>query len=342
MRYYSLSPASVLPLIVWVIALSVPLTIAAQQPNRGGSVGKGHRATPKVRFDSGNSALRIPLEIDNNIILMRLRVNNSKPLKFIFDTGASISVISSKGAADLGLKTQGRFRGDATGGKIEGSAIKRVVLSVQGAQVSDQTIAAIPFPTPPGFEFDGIIGYDFISQFVVEIDYPQKIMNLYSPQTYHYSGAGTSIPLLLVGRKTPMATLEISLDGRATITANLEVDTGADNTFLLNSPFVKRHKFVERMENTTQESRNGAGGEQRVIVGRVKAVRLGPFILNNPPIFLSLDTEGSGASEENDGVIGGEIFRRFKLILDYSRKQMILEPNKNFNDPYDLEQGATG
>ena len=67
---------------------------------------------------------------------------------------------------------------------------------------------------------------------------------------------------------------------------------------------------------------------------------MGRFVIDNPPVGLSLDTEGSGASEENDGLIGGEVFRRFKVILDYSRKRMILEPNKSFNDPYNVESGG--
>ena len=66
-------------------------------------------------------------------------------------------------------------------------------------------------------------------------------------------------------------------------------------------------------------------------------MQLGRFLLKDPPVGLSLDKEGSGASEENDGLIGGEIFRRFRVILDYSRQRMILEPNKSFNDPYDVE-----
>jgi len=65
-------------------------------------------------------------------------------------------------------------------------------------------------------------------------------------------------------------------------------------------------------------------------------VKLGSFTLKNVAVQLSLDTEGAGASEENDGLIGGEIFRRFKVTLDYSRKRMILEPNKSFNDPYNV------
>jgi hypothetical protein len=166
------------------------------------------------------------------------------------------------------------------------------------------------------------------------------MMNLYDPRTYRYVGRGKSVPLILIGQNTPLVDAKILLAGRGPVKAKLEVDTGGDNAVLVNSPFVKRHKLVEAMQNTTQDSRNGAGGNQQVITGRANAVRLGSFTLKNVPVQLSLDTEGAGASEENDGLIGGEIFRRFKVTLDYSRKRMILEPNKSFNDPYNVGADA--
>jgi len=340
MKHYFKSTACILTLIVCVVLSLLPLNVTAQSPKRNASVRKPQQPAPKVRFASGNSALKIPVEIDNNIILMRVRVNGSKPLKFIFDTGASSSVISSQRAAELGLKAEGEAHGKATGGSIHGFYTRGVSLSVQGVEVSNQLIASIPFTTPPGFEFDGVIGYDFINQFVVEIDYLNKIMNLYNPRAYTYSGTGEVIPLILMGRKTPLARTKIILEGRAPAEANLEVDTGADGTFVINSPFVNKHKLVEAIQQPTQDTRNGAGGKEKILVGRVKAVQLGPFVLKSPTVALSLDTEGAGASEDNDGVIGGEIFRRFKVILDYSRKQMILEPNKSFNDPYNVESGG--
>ncbi|HUQ31918.1 MAG TPA: pepsin/retropepsin-like aspartic protease family protein [Pyrinomonadaceae bacterium] len=295
---------------------------------------------PTARFTSGDSALGIPLEIDNNIILMRVSVNNSKPLKFIFDTGASVTVINSQRAAELGLKAKGQVRGNATGGKIQVSLIRGVSLSVQGAEVSNQLIASLAFNTPPGFEFDGTIGHDFIKQFVVEIDYKNKVMNLYNPRTYAYSGKGEVIPLILARRRIPLVHTKIMLEGRAPIEARLEVDTGADGAFVINSPFVRKQRLREAFTKTTEGISNGAGGEQQLLVGRVKAVQLGRFVLDNPLVGLSLDTEGSGASEENDGLIGGEVFRRFKVILDYSRRQMILEPNESFNEPYEPNTGG--
>jgi hypothetical protein len=326
--------------VLVLLFLSGPLQTNAQETRKRTSARKSRQAVPTVRFDSGNSALKIPLDIDNNIIRMQVRVNNSRPLKFIFDTGASVSAISSQRAAELGLKTRGQFHGNATGGKIQGSFAKGVSLSVQGAKVSHQLIASFPFSIPPGFEFDGVIGCDFINQFVVVIDYKNKIMNLYNPRTYTYFGKGEIIPLLLDAGRTPLVNTKIILEGRAPVEAKLEVDTGADGTFVINSPLVKKQKLAEAILKTGQSNNNGAGGEQRLLVGRVKAMKLGRLVFDNPPVGLSQDTEGAGASEENDGVVGGEIFRRFKVILDYSRKRMILEPNESLNDPYDVEMSG--
>ena len=290
-----------------------------------------------ARFASGNNALRIPLEIDNNLILMQVRVNGSRPLKFIFDTGASHSGLNSKVALELGLKPEGDADGTATGGRIQGTYTTGVSLSVPGAEVSNQTIFSMPFPTVPGFEFDGVLGYGFISQFVVEIDYLNKQMNLYDPRTYAYRGDGKSIPLAFDGSKIPSVLTSIQVDGRVPVAARLEVDTGADGTLVINSSFVKKQHLLAAMPNAVNDRGRGLGGEESRLLGEVKAVQLGVFVMKKPPVVLSLDTEVE--SKGGDGVLGGEIFRRFKMIIDYSRQQMILEPNRSFHDAYRIERG---
>src|SRR5258706_10433111 len=326
----------ILAFVICSAVLWCPVSLRAQETTRRPPGQKSQPPLTKARFDLGNSALRIPLEIDNNIILLRVNVNGSKPLKFIFDTGASISCISSKRVAELGLKSQGQFDGDATGGRIQGATIEGVEFRVQGARVSKLTVASFPFPTPPGFDFDGIIGCDFIKHFVVEVDYLKRIINLYNPRTYRYVGRGKSVPLILIGQNTPLVYAKILLAGRVPVKAKLEVDTGGDNAVLVNSPFAKRHKLVEAMQNTTQDARNGAGGNQQVITGRANAVKLGSFTLKNVPVQLSLDTEGVGASEENDGLIGGEIFPPLQKNLHFFLQPKIFLSNKKFHKPHKI------
>src|SRR5687767_7921045 len=136
---------------------------------------------------------------------MQVGVNNSRPLRFIFDTGASHTILHSRRGAELGLKPAGEeLSGNATGGTIRGRMTSGVSLKVAGAEVSNQQVGLVDFPVPPGFEFDGVIGYDFINDFVVEIDYLKKVMNLYDPRTYSYRGRGEVIPLLLADRRTPL------------------------------------------------------------------------------------------------------------------------------------------
>lgn len=338
MRIRCIEKVGLLALTVFTLALSSPQDLSAQEP-KPSSLTRKRQVAAHARFTSGNSALNIPLEIDNNIILMQVGVNNSKPLRFIFDTGASHTVLHSRRGAELGLKPEEQLSGTATGGRIEGSLTSGVLLKVVGAEVSNQQIGLIDFPVPPGFEFDGVIGYDFIKAFVVEIDYLQKIMNLYDPRTYTYRGRGEVIPLVLDERRTPLVHVEIIPPSGSSLNAILGVDTGADRAFIFNNSFVQQHGLVAAMTNIKESAGRGAGGEQQIVVARAKTARLGRFLFPNPTVGLVRDPERDGATKEGDGVIGGEIFRRFKVIIDYSRQRMILEPNKDLNDPYPIDPG---
>ena len=116
------------------------------------------------------------------------------------------------------------------------------------------------------------------------------------------------------GRRRPFVqALIVSPSLSQPLDVQLLVDTGADRTIIFSSPFVAKQQLVNRIMGTTEGGGRGAGGEQRILVGKIKAARLGKFLFPNPPVGLVLNNDG----KEGDGVIGGEIFRRFKLILDY-------------------------
>ena len=167
--------------LIAVVAFIVAASAASVAQNRR----KADHDVPPVssRFTAGNSA-KIPIELDNNIIFVRARVNGSRPLKFIFDTGASVSVVNADLIGELKLKVEGHADGTATGGTIHVGLVNGVSLSVEGAEVTNQIFATLPLDKSPCVQFDGIIGYDFINQFIVEIDYSHSVINLYSPQTY--------------------------------------------------------------------------------------------------------------------------------------------------------------
>ncbi len=292
-------------------------------------------AQPKATFATGHSSLAIPIEVNNNLILIETRLNGKRPIKLIFDTGASATVINSDLSDELGIKGTEKMDGTATGGNIQGMMAKGVKIAVKGVEVSDQPVGLLALPRIPGFDFDGAIGFDFINQFVVEIDYLNKTMNLYDPASYRYRGKGTAVPLDLKGRQTPLIDTSFLFPAHSRVTGKLELDTGADNALLLYSPFFEKYNLLKAGKNTEKTPGRGAGGETERVVQNATQVSFGGFVFTNVPVLFSLQKEGLESGI--DGIVGGEVLRRFKLIIDYSRKTLILERNKSFKDKFEID-----
>jgi hypothetical protein len=294
--------------------------------------------SPAYRFAAGGSSVTVPIELANDLIVVKVRVNSSRPLHFIFDTGASISVIDPQSARALGLRAKGKLDLDATGGSVQSGLVGPVSLSLTGVTVFNQTLATIDLDAVAplfGFKLDGIIGYDFIKNFVIEIDYAAGWMSLYETGGYKYSGAGESIPIELVD-KTPFARARVVLNGREPVEGKFEVDTGGTGIMNLNTPFVNKHAMLETLTIHGQSKLGGVGGSAVALKARVPAVELGSLVLKNPLVVFAQGTEGSEGSAQYDGELGSGFFSRFKMILDYSRARMILERNENVSSGKDL------
>lgn len=294
--------------------------------------------SPAYRFTASQSSVRVPIELANDLIVLKVRVNRSRPLHFIFDTGASISVIDPQTAKALGLRTKGKLKLDATGGSVQSGLVGPVSLSLAGVTVFRQPLATIDldaFAPLFGYKIDGIIGFDFINNFVVEIDFAAGLMSLYETGSYKYAGAGESIPLEFV-EKTPFVHVRIGLNGREPIEGKFEVDSGATGILSLNTPFVNKHKMLERVTTHAQSKLGGAGGAAEAVKAHVSTVELGSLEVKNPLVVFAQGTEGSESSAEYDGELGAGFLSQFKTILDYSRSQMILERNQGVSTTRDL------
>ena len=167
----------------------ISLTLAVSAIATAGLAAAQGKPVSKGVFANGKHSVTIPLDIDNNIIRIKVRVNGLRELTMIFDTGASHNGIDEHFVKELGLKTTSdKLKGKGTGGNFSGTYVKSSTLSVDGVEVTNQPLAAYKINSPPGFDFDGILGYDFIAPFVVEIDYQKKTMKLSDPSAYVYRG----------------------------------------------------------------------------------------------------------------------------------------------------------
>jgi C-terminal processing protease CtpA/Prc len=82
------------------------------------------------------------------------------------------------------------------------------------------------------------------------------------------------------------------------------------------------------------------GGTAEAVATRLESVTLGKYRLANSIGKLSLAKQGDYSSRRYDGLLGGQIFRRFKLIVDLSRRRITFQPNNSLNDPFEADMSG--
>jgi hypothetical protein len=330
--------------IVLIVLLTIPLMLMSangQQLQRNSLVPQ--HPVPATGFVSGTSALRIPFELSSNIIFLHVRVNGSEPLWVVLDTGANATLLDTNRAKTLGIKVSG-------GGDVEGvgetsvaaGMAKNVSFSLPGVDFQARVVVVLPLSNLDryvGRVVDGVLGHDFFSRFVVEIDYAARIINVSEPKSFQYSGTGDSIPLELKDN-APSVRARLNLPGRAPVEGNFRIDTGGSHALILGTPFVKTQKILESMSRTIAAPSAGIGGETSMRLGRVQSLQLGRFLLEKLVTGLATSAKGALANPDLSGNIGDGILRRFKVIFDYSNHRMILEPNNRLREPFEADMSG--
>jgi predicted aspartyl protease len=320
-----------------VLIACVPLSGCAQPFSKEKSTTSS--ADKDYRLASGDSALRIPLEEDDGHIFIKVRINDSKPVWFGLDTGATHSLIDLRYAESLRLKSESSRRIGGAGGYEEASIFKNVSIKLPGADLYNQTLWGLgldAIASANGREMAGILGYELFKHFVVDIDYAAKLMSLHEPLAYEYRGTGQSIPLNVQHDGAIYVQARVQTPGGNTIEGEFVIDTGGNRILLLARSFVERHRIMESVGKTLATRGGGVGGEIQLAMGRLKSLQLGRFEITNP--LTGFTKVGEIADAGKAGNIGGGFLRRFRVIFDYSRKRMILEPNSRLNeaDEFDM------
>jgi hypothetical protein len=323
-------------LTLWLALVILSLVPTATQPPQGSVPAQSAAA----------HSITIPTDITSyGGIFLQARINNSEPMWFCLDSGASYPfIIDTRQARALRLQLQDHFtrEGGAGPNSYDVSETKGVTISLPSLTFKDQSAAVLSLALIDqqlGRSLDGIIGLNLFLRYTVEVDYVGKTLRLYDAQTYTYTGTGESIPLTLRDGHF-FVPAKVAMPGRSALNGRFVVDTGGVMvTVALTSPFSRSNDLPAPSQKTISDrSVSGLGGETRLLISRASSFTLGSSVIRAPIIYVSQDTGGALASSEYEGLIGSEVLRRFKVVVDYARRRLILERNSNFEEPseYDM------
>jgi predicted aspartyl protease len=244
----------------------------------------------------------------SSVVVDLAREAAARPFPLVLDTGASFSTLTPGLARELGVRVRSTKRSPYRRATCLGRDLQFQVDARRGDTVS-----------PTGREF-GLLGGNFLVEYVVEISFPDRRVRFLDPDRYRVpeqtaAPEETVLPLQLVSNR-PI--VEVEIEGHP---VSLLLDTGAAYGVLVGGRVAR----AAGLESHPAAGLSAAGvmGEIGVEFSEAKSVRVGALEFRNLPVIVAprgLYQQGTA----NDSLIGFDLFSQLTLRIDYPRKRVWL------------------
>ena len=293
---------------------------------------------------SGDRA-SVPFEATDNRPVIQVRVNGqSKPLRFVLDTGSGMSVISDETAKRLGIKPVakgGLARAVGGGGKFE-----IVYGFLSSLEIGTVKVENVPVYIRKFFDshipVDGYLGLSVVQKYLASLDYGTRRMSLVRQNqtssveswTTVSQGFQTLLPMMpddgaveVAQRTTSSGFLsgEVGLDGFEK-NVNFIIDTAASIT-VVSERFSQEEALLELAQPVKARVIGAAGVTENVKVLQLPRLSLGLSKLEKiNAAVLDMEPVNETAGFTQSGILGGNFLRHFRIYFDFARGTMRLEP----------------
>ena len=259
----------------------------------------------------------------NPLILVPTYVNGEGPYEFILDTGAGSCLISSELATRLEVRAESEKDAHGAGGILKIGLAHVSSIAVGSARQENVEVAITGelerVGRAIGAKLDGDIGYTFMKDFRVILDYKRRRMRFEAaPAATRGSrmrGARTSFAL--AGESKPLILVKVLVDGDGPF--QFALDTGASRT-ILGQDVARRLNL--RTEGATTGT--GAGGGIEVITAKVRSFAVGDACVASHEVAIGafVETISTAANAKIEGIVGYNFLNQFQVTIDYPRAEI--------------------
>lgn len=231
----------------------------------------------------------------------------AETLRFVFDSGASHSVIDLRAARRLGLSlgASRRVRG------IGGMAIARDVRGFAG-RVGTQSLPGdllsidlSALDQPCGARVDGLLGADFLRDRIVQVDFKNQRLRFHDQDSFILRG-GQSLSVSLHGGAI---CVKAALNERPP--QWMRVDTGCNSALVLAGPHPTRASPTKA--SLAVSTRLAPDAHTSVQLGPIRIDRV-PTVSHSQPLFPG-----------EAGLLGTPLLGRFTVTFDIPHRRIVIE-----------------
>jgi hypothetical protein len=282
---------------------------------------------PVVYADDQDENVLESFKVEGNGDFLLIPVTiGGREQKFVLDTGTSVT------AVDVGLKELGEPAEQTivlfNGKRAEQLEVREATVGKTKMKLPSRLVCLdlAEFRRSSGHDIRGLLGMDFLSRHVIQLDFDGSRVSLLKKNTAH----GEEIPIVLFYNYVPIVEATIAGAGDSLFV----IDTGlsgfdgvlATETF---DTVAKEGKFTGRTSGSTLT----ISGSAKVRVGTVSALQFGD-IASRGLVFAE--------AEGKFNALGLGYLHRFTVTLDFPNRQLILAKGKQFDreDQDGLDIGA--
>ncbi len=296
---------------------------------------------PTLKFPLGRRQVNFPILLVDGAIYLQVTINNNHGW-WLLDSGASSSVIDEEYARSLHLLPSGWIKGFGYGDNFDLSLVQLPGLSV-GSKADELHMAAHVVMAYSGLyassyepQLCGILGYDFISRFVVRIDYGQQSITLYKPDSRQDFAVNNWIDAPL---KYRMFTVPVCVERN--YCGRWSIDLGAERSSI-NAPYIQQYRALQKKRTRGVEHvSKGLASHSIDKLARLTSLEIAGWQLDNPVLILSEPVQtGSATIGELAGNLGAAQLQNFVLWLDYSNQRVAFEPGSLFGNSEQLDKSG--
>jgi hypothetical protein len=279
----------------------------------------------------GESPLAVlPLITVDGMPFISVQTDSAQPHLWLLDSGFETSVVNTRFADSLRIPAHTQQKTAAPGGHTDVGRVPGIPLHLGKVTFSPDSLDIVDLHhVEPllGLPYAGILGHDFLLEYVTRIDYDRERVELFAPRTFVYAGPGKSLPLWIEAAQAFVLGV-LHSSGRAT-PAKLKIDTGSLDALGLNGSFVQQTELVRGIRHPLPAMGAAIGGAVEAYVVRLDSIALSGIVIAKPIAGYSVETSRRGDA----GTIGVALLSRFNLVFDYSRHRLIVEPTATSHRP---------
>ena len=243
-------------------------------------------------------------------VFVDLARDGHRSLVWMLDTGAQGNVMTPLAARRRGVSVR----------RLKSSPYRRSTRLGRSVQFWVDTRSS-DTGSRTGWEY-ALLGGEFLEEFVVEIDFPRRVVRFLDPNRYEVPEVAFApderVVAMRVAGKRPF--VEIELDGEKTWVL---FDTGApDNLVLSGSAATKLGVDWKKLPDFGQYG--STVGRVDVRIHETAAFRFADYDFDRMPVIVA-PRGWYNVAGNTDSVVGYDVMRQFVVRLDYARERMWLK-----------------